>query len=293
MASEKGSLVPAERKTEGATSSALTEIKQIRSIADLFSISVGDNTSALKHDINADGWPDIGDMNDPLITEAIDTFQDEIDVYDVRSVVSFGDRALRDIEGVYSRFNQNSILSMGQMEEEKSRSSVAKLSMNLTEMLEQLRPFFVTEEELKPGFFSRMFGAKAEAKPTPEQILTSIEIFGLDLNAHQAEVARTRQNATRTIRSIRAQKAALENTLADAKKAEIRLFIAYYAGMEVFKEWHSDPVKNAYINVSEFSLVPEAKKPETEFFIPSTPADWHDFTFNMNQRLEHLPQRLS
>lgn len=80
----------------------------------------------------------------------------------------------------------------------------------------------------------------------------------------------------------------LIEALDEAKKAEIQLYIAYHAAMEVFKEWHTEPVKNAYVNVSQFGHVPDQQKPDTEFAIPHSPADWHEFTFNMNQRLEHL-----
>lgn len=280
MTSEKGLVPP-------STGSALAEVKMIHTLEDLFSIAIGNNTSALKHDIEKDGWPDLGDMNDPMIMQAIEDFQDDFNLGDIRSIATYADRVVRDIEGVYSRLSHNAILSMGQMEDESTRDNT-KVSMDLSEMMEQLKPFFVTDEELKPGFFSRLFGAKAQERPSPEQILSAVERFSLDINAHQAEVTRSRQNANRTIRSIRAQRDSLVDAMDDAKKAEIQLFIAYYAAMEVFKEWHTEPVRNAYVNVSQFGHVPDSKKPETEFAIPYSPADWHEFTFNLNQRLEHL-----
>lgn len=278
--------------TISAQTGEIAETRVIESLEQLFAVAAGNNFSALSHDMDADGWPDIGDLDDPLVREAIDSFQTAYLVdqppVDSRDIARYAIHVLHNIEDVYSKFNANSSPFIGQIENSTDKAREESIALDQGELMRELEPYFVTEEDLELSVWDKLWGKKAEEKPSPRTILSHIEQTSMTLNTHQAQVERAQYNAERNIRSIRAQKESLLRSLEEAQRVNVELVVAYHAGMEILREWHSMEVKEAYINCPEFSKPKPSRIPDTTFFLPPSPAAWCEATFQLNQRMEHI-----
>lgn len=263
-------------------------ITRVDTLTDLFNLAAGDNISALEHDLEAAGWPDLEEIDNPEIRVILNDYSAELDPNDIKSIQNYAKSAIDDFEKLYRRFSQNNFLNSQLSQASALARKGAKIDSE--DLLGRLEPLFEKPEE-RSEFRKWVdkynpFVEKSAPKITPQEIIRQTTEVELDLNAQVTMLAGMASKSRRLITSLEMQKENLQNSHDDMQKAEIMLFIAYRAARDVLIEWHSDEVANCYLGLSpQMKLQPYEMPEDTITPLPETPQQWGDATFELNMRL--------
>ena len=276
----KGELI--KRGTATELPALPAAMRHLNSLSDLFNLATGDNYSILSCDDEQDDWPIIEGLESPEVQELMDGYLADIDVSDPKSIAQFAQTALSDIEELYGRFQQNSLIT--HQIEDMNKAAANSTAFDAESMLTTLTPLFITEDS-NPNFWQRLVGEKKVEKPEPRDIKRAVTEVEMDLHEHNVQARMLNGKYERVTRQILLQKENLEKAVTQMENAEARLYIAYMTGRKMLEEWHSDEVINSYIGYMPHEEVPEDQQPDTEYYMPKTPEDWASLTFNLNMRL--------
>lgn len=257
-------------------------LRGIQSITDLFNLQAGDYVSVMEFDLEADGWPELADIENDDALEEIEYWLDQIDVNDINSINNFASDALADLEQMYRMFRPNELVNSRIA---TLRRASANSDFDFEALEEKIRPLTEQDEDQNQSWWSKLWGDAPKEKMTSEEVKSLLASVEQDLNAQTASLHEVQVNAERLHKILIGQKEDLQRAADNIQTAEARLFLAYAAGRKILTEWYSDEVTSSYIGLTPFDTVEDYMQPDTEFYTPATPRDWAEQTFALDSRL--------